>query len=142
MNLTEFAVKNRAVSYFIAALIVTCPCAFGLAIPDIGPAIADISERLASSFHHYSACGGHDTGLEFRQAVVESLAALQLDDVEIVQWYEFMIDIDDRLVPVVIGWDMHVVESFKDHLGPDGSPGIRKVCLGWAKLARIQVWTP
>ncbi len=86
-----------------------CVDALRFAIPDIDAAIADRREALALDLDIDGAGRWHDAGLITRHPIFECLAALQLDDVEIVERHARIVHIDDGLVGVVEWRNVHVL---------------------------------
>ena len=86
--------------------------AFRLAVPDIDTAVSQLGVGHALDLDIDRAGGGHDAGFVARHLIGEGLALLQLDDVEIVERNTSVLDIDDRLVLIVVGRNMHGSDPF------------------------------
>ena len=74
---------------------------FGFSIPDIYRAVADGLERLAFDLYVDGPCGRDDASLVTGYRIFEGLAFPKFDDVEVIERYARVIDIDDRFVAVV-----------------------------------------
>jgi len=93
--------------------------AFRFAVPDIDTAVSQLGVGDTLDLDIDRAGGGHDAGLIARHLIGEGLALLQLDDVEIVERNPGILDIDNRLVLIVVGRNMHGSDPF-------GCPGLRR----------------
>ena len=92
------------------------------AIPHILAAIAEIAEGNTLDLDIDGSGRRNDAGLVAGNLIFESLALLQLDDVEVVQRNSAVLGIDNRIVPVVIGGDMHRLFSVRcDVIGATSS---------------------
>ena len=90
--------------------------ALGLAVPHILTATTDLIEAHALDLDVDCAGRRHDPGLIIGDAIIERVAALQLDDIEIIERHTLVIDVDDRTIGAIEGRNVHV-SSFRVRLG-------------------------